>query len=189
MMMKTGYLMALCFWLSFAINGKAQSVLPDTLYPDSHSAISYVQINDTTLAIDITMGKYYIRDEYPLIKEISYDRYLPTYLGKYEDSIILIRGESVNYRQLTVFTLIDDIIVKEQYEMELCSNRNSEKENYLFLYKGLPVKIVSYIHNVIFRQINLRDKTKLNSKNISKIWSCNDRFKLYLSSGKVINLR
>ena len=60
----------------------------------------------------ITINHYKFIDEYSIIRNISYHKYLPSYLGKYRNSLIFINGESVNYRLITVYTLIDKKLSK-----------------------------------------------------------------------------
>lgn len=166
---------------------KAQSKLPDSVYPDSNSSVSYCKLNDSTLNVMITINHYKFIDEYSIIRNISYHKYLPSYLGKYRNSLIFINGESVNYRLITVYTLIDKKIVKDMYEMELCSNRKDHVEKYIFFYRGCPIRISSNINRVLFRKIASK-RMRINSKDISFISSCNSRFRLYFLDGRNIIL-
>lgn len=166
---------------------KAQSKLPDSVYPDSNSSVSYCKLNDSTLNVMITINHYKFIDEYSIIRNISYHKYLPSYLGKYRNSLIFINGESVNYRLITVYTLIDKKIVKDMYEMELCSNRKDHEEKYIFFYRGCPIRISSNINKVLFRKIASK-RMRINSKDISFISSCNNRFRLYFLDGRNIIL-
>ena len=83
--------------------------------------------------------------------------------------------------------LIDKKIVKDMYEMELCSNRKDHEEKYIFFYRGCPIRISSNINRVLFRKIASK-RMRINSKDISFISSCNNRFRLYFLDGRNIIL-
>lgn len=53
---------------------KAQSKLPDSVYPDSNSSVSYCKLNDSTLNVMITIKHYKFIDEYSIIRNISYHK-------------------------------------------------------------------------------------------------------------------
>lgn len=49
---------------------KAQSKLPDSVYPDRNSSVLYCKLNDSTLNVMITINHYKFIDEYSIIRNI-----------------------------------------------------------------------------------------------------------------------
>ena len=113
--------------------------------------------------------------------------YLPKYFGRYKNSLIFINGESINYRRLTVYELKDKTIKKHIYEMDLCSNRNSIIEHYLFFYNNQPIKIISYLNKTLYQSLNLR--VKIDPDKISSKESCSRHLLVKLVKGKCYSLK
>ena len=180
---------ALVFFL-FSVNIYAQTMLPETIRPDSLSMISFCQKNDSTITMNLVINHHTHTEEYQIIDGIPFDEYVPRFLERYQNSLIFINGKGQHYRLLTVFTLVGERIVKDLYENELEINRNRVDESYLFFYQGSPIKIVTSTDGKVkFKQLNPKHKTNLASDEINYISCSNKGFDLVLTNGETLKVK
>ena len=71
--------------------------------------------------------------------------------------------------------------------MELCSNRNSSVEYYLFFYNNQPIKIISSLDKTLYKPLSL--SVEIESDKISTIESCKGKFKIRMVKGKCYSLK
>lgn len=165
----------------------AQDNFPSNKLLGASCNIKYSKSNDSTLIMSISINGYVFKDSFLLVKAISYSKYIPKYFGKYKNSLLFINGESVNYRCLTVYELKGNAIKKSTYEMELCSNRNSSTEYYLFFYNDQPIKIISYLKKTRYKHLNF--DIKINPHKICSIESCYGHFLIKMENDQCYSLR
>ena len=97
----------------------------------------FVEINDSTTELCVSINGLTAKTNY-LRTDNSL---LPTFHGKYKDSMIFILGYGQHFRLLTVFQIYDGKIIRDDIEHVMCLNNNS-KESYLFFYGEQPIKMV-----------------------------------------------
>jgi YD repeat protein len=176
------FLLSLFFAETFA-----QDNIPNNILLDKTCNVKYNKRNDSTLVMTVSINGHAYKDSFLFVKGVPYSKYLPKYFGRYKKSLIFINGESVNYRRLTVYELNGCKIRKGVYEMELCSNRNSSVEYYLFFYNNQPIKIISSLDKTLYKPLSL--SVEIESDKISTIESCKGKFKIRMVKGKCYSLK
>ena len=176
------FLLSLFFAETFA-----QDNIPNNILLDKTCNVKYNKRNDSTLVMTMSINGHTYKDSFLFLEGVPYSKYLPKYFGRYKKSLIFINGESVNYRRLTVYELNGCKIRKGVYEMELCSNRNSSVEYYLFFYNNQPIKIISSLDKTLYKPLRL--SVEIESDKISTIESCKGKFKIRMVKGKCYSLK
>lgn len=176
------FLLSLFFAETFA-----QDNIPNNILLDKTCNVKYNKRNDSTLVMTVSINGHAYKDSFLFVEGVPFSEYLPKYFGRYKKSLIFINGESVNYRRLTVYELNGCKIRKGVYEMELCSNRNSSVEYYLFFYNNQPIKIISSLDKTLYKPLRL--SVEIESDKISTIESCKGKFKIRMVKGKCYSLK
>ena len=136
-----------CFNLSYA---------QDSLCPVNN--YQYFNKNDSTIELHLTINGISHREEF--YTEDGIKGYMcPRFKGIYKDCFVFLIGYGQHYRNVIVFYPKNEVIVRNDFENELCL-KSSNKETYLFFYKDNPIKMEYCLKNdrVRFKKIRKRKK-------------------------------
>jgi hypothetical protein len=140
------------------------SYAQDRFYINDENYYQYFLKNDSTIELRLAInGIPHSEDFYT---EDGIEGYMcPRFKGIYKDSFIFMIGYGQYYRNVIVFYPKNEVIVRNDFENELCL-KSKRKETYLFFYEDNPVKIEYYFKNDRIRFKKIRSKHKYRKDDV-----------------------
>lgn len=134
----------------------------------------FVEKNDSTVELRVSINGHSGKADYYIIKSENVVP-LPKFNGRYKDCLVFMHGYGQHYRRLTVFQVSNDMIIKEDYEHEMCMEPDG-KESYLFFYNGQPIKMTYNYRTTKVKFKKLRNRGKYEIFKGKTIVSCENKF-------------
>lgn len=139
-----------------------------------NSSYEFVEMNDSTVELRVSINGHSGKVDYYIIKSENVVP-LPKFNGRYKDCLVFMHGYGQHYRRLTVFQVSNDMIIKEDYEHEMCLESDG-KESYLFFYDGQPIKMTYNYRTTTVKFKKLRNRGEYEIFKGKTIVSCENKF-------------